>query len=339
MIDTIEQHNLLQAELAIVRNLMRDSMHSSNLIMQVCIDDMLENPGKLLRPTLVILSARMANRTGQVLLWDPLWGGDDRVHRLAAAIEILHMATLVHDDVIDGASLRRGRPSVFARHGARIAILLGDLLFSTAFQLVADLADTRHTSRLSRAIRAISESEILQMKRIDPANPGIRQYLHQIIGKTAVLFALSSRAGAELFDSPPQELQALQRTGYNLGMAFQITDDIMDLAESGSQSGKTAGRDLQLGLLTLPVLLALRSMGQRNPVNSKLGQLVGKASLDLNDIVEIRNAVKLWGGIAAAQKWVQRYSDRGIRELGLFERSEAHDLFVNVTRELSQRVS
>ena len=339
MIDTLAQHDLLQAELGMVRNLMRDSIHCSNLAMQDCIAKLLGNPGKMLRPSLVILAARISGSNGHGEAWDPTWGGDTRVHRLAAAIEILHMATLVHDDVIDGASIRRKLPSVFASHGARFAILLGDLLFSAAFQLVADLADTRHTSRLAKAVRAISESEILQMNRIDPDNPGIRQYLHQIIGKTATLFALSCRAGAELLETSPDKLHSLQRAGYNLGMAFQIVDDIMDLDDTGANSGKTAGLDLQLGLLTMPIILALRAMHHENPKNGTFSQILKKETPSLQDIVEIRNMVRQWDGIYLARRWVQRYSDRAIRELRIFPESEALDLFLTLTQVLSQRVS
>lgn len=335
MMETISKHGPLQEELGRVLGIMRESVRCSNVEIQTCIDELLGNPGKMLRPSMVILSAHSTQRDSGN--WDVSWGNDNRVHRLAAAIEIMHMATLVHDDVIDGAATRRKRPSVFASHGARVAILLGDLLFSAAFQLVADLADTNHTSRLSKAVRVISESEILQINRIDPSKPGVRQYLHQIIGKTAVLFALSCRAGAELLGASGPQLQALQRTGYNLGMAFQIMDDIMDLNGSESVIGKSAGLDLQLGLLTLPVLSALRKMQKSDQVQSGMTELLLKADKSFEDIKHIREIVQTWKGFDEAKLWVQRYTDRALRELQLIHRTEARELFTTLTLELAQR--
>ena len=339
MIDFETSNNLIQLELDKVRTIMRDSIYCSNPALQTCINELLSNPGKMLRPKMTILSACSVLQTRKSASLGNFFQTNDKVLRLAAAIEIMHMATLVHDDVIDGATVRRNRPSVFASHGARIAILLGDLLFSAAFQLVADLADAQYSAKLSKAVRTISDSEILQMNRIDPEQPSLRQYIHQVIGKTAVLFALSCRAGAEIVGANALEIQALQRAGYNLGMAFQIMDDIMDFDADESQSGKTPGRDLQLGLLTLPVLATLKKMKAIGKVDSQLLFSLRKSTPSISDIKEIRNLIQDWGGFAESALWVKRYTERAIRELSTLAETEARSVLNVLALELTQRTA
>lgn len=330
------EHPVLGRELERVRAIMAERVRCGNRELQRCVDDQLAHPGKMLRSAMTLLSAHAVR---QAKAGDADWRADDGVLRVAAAIETMHLATLVHDDVIDGAGVRRGQPTVYASHGARMAILLGDLLFSAAFQMVSDLADPGHTQRLAKAVRAISESEILQMNRIDPEKPAIRQYLHQIIGKTAVLFAVSCRAGAELAGGGAMEQQSLQRAGYSLGMAFQIVDDILDFDENDAVSGKTPGRDLQLGLLTLPVLIALRNMRRNGGAGAELAAVLKRDRPGRSDVQEVRNLVRRWNGFAEARAWVGRYTDRATREMGRLAGGEALGLLKGLAVDLSLRVS
>jgi heptaprenyl diphosphate synthase len=218
-----------------------------------------------------------------------------------------------------------------------MAILVGDLLFSAAFQLVADLADSRFAMLLAGAVRAISESEILQMKRIDPENPRYRQYLHQIIGKTAVLFSVSCRTGAELAQADARTIQTLQRAGYDIGMAFQIIDDIMDFAEDGGTTGKTPGRDLELGIITLPVLAALRQLPAGSADRNALAALLGREHLEAGDIDRIRSLTRQHCGFDTARQWAERYTRRALAECARLPDTPARAELTTLTRELLQR--
>ena len=332
----------LTENLAAVRAVMVRSVRCRNSGIQACVDALLANPGKMLRPSLAILSWRAVQETevggvkvgpnGQELLET-----DQAVIRLAAAIELLHMATLVHDDVIDQAQTRRSQPSVFASHGPRTAVLVGDLLFAAAFQLVADQADRRFAETLAGAIRGISESEILQLNRADPRRPSYRQYLHQITGKTAILFAVSCRAGAELATADGLTIQNLQRGGYDLGLAFQIVDDILDFNPDATATGKTPGRDLELGLLTLPVLAALRQARLSATSDDSLATLLELGHFSAADLVRVRELVQSAGGFATARQWASRYTHRALREFSKLPESAARYQLIGLTRELLQR--
>jgi heptaprenyl diphosphate synthase len=321
-----------QQDLGQVRAAMARAARCGNRTIQECVDVLVGNPGKLLRPSMVLLSWRSVRETAE-----PSAATGPGVIRLAAAVELLHIATLVHDDVIDKAQLRRTRPTVYASHGARTAILVGDLLFSAAFQLVADLADRRLAAILADAIRAISESEILQMNPVDPMRAGYRQYLHQIIGKTAVLFAVSCRAGAELAGAGPGEIQALQRGGYDLGLAFQVIDDILDFDPDDKTTGKTPGRDLELGVYTLPVLAALRGASAGSPAGLRLRELLAGGALRPEDVLRARDLVRESGGFDTAREWAGRYTERALREFGRLADTSARNELIGLTRQLLVR--
>jgi geranylgeranyl pyrophosphate synthase len=321
-----------QLDLGQVHAAMARAARCGNRTIQECVDGLVGNPGKLLRPSMVLLSWRSVRETA-----DPSAATGPGVIRLAAAVELLHIATLVHDDVIDRAQLRRARPTVYASHGARTAILVGDLLFSAAFQLVADLADRRLAAVLADAIRAISESEILQMNPVDPMRAGYRQYLHQIIGKTAVLFAVSCRAGAELAGAEPADIQALQRGGYDLGLAFQVIDDILDFDADDRTTGKTPGRDLELGVYTLPVLAALKQAAKGSAAGLSLRAMLAGGPPRPEDAARVRDLVREAGGFDTAREWAGRYTARALREFGRLAVTPAREELIALTRLLLER--
>ncbi len=324
---------MTERDLPEVRAIMARAVRCRNSAIQTCVDSLMANPGKLLRPRLVLLSWHIEQQAGGAM---PAVS-DPKILRLAAAVEILHMATLVHDDVIDRAETRRSQVSVYAAYGARTAILVGDLLFSAAFQLVADLAEPRLAAILAAAIRVISESEIMQMQRIDPEHPVFRQYLHQIIGKTAVLFAMSCRAGAELAGADSATIQNLQRGGYDLGMAFQVIDDILDFSPNDQKTGKTPGRDLELGLLTLPVLAALKQVAPHSDNGRALRNLLVQEHFSLDDLGRVRDLLVANQGFDTAREWAARYTRRALREFGKLAESSARTELIGLATELLQR--
>jgi geranylgeranyl pyrophosphate synthase len=197
--------------------------------------------GKRLRPMLVFLCAD--------------GDADDRLVAAAAAVELLHMATLVHDDVLDRASLRRGRPTVFADGGVMAATATGDLLFSRAFAELAGVGSEEAVRALSGASSALARGELMQ--RADAWSAGVtpERYLERCRLKTASLFEASCRLGA-LFGGRPELADALGRFGEELGLAFQMLDDVLDVAGPAERTGKPRGTDLLDGTVTLPLILA-----------------------------------------------------------------------------------
>ena len=202
--------------------------------------------GKRLRPLLTLASARMCGHEG------------GRAVNLAACVEFIHTATLLHDDVVDESNLRRGLASANAVFGNKASVLVGDFLFSRAFELMVEDGSLAVLAILSRASATISEGEVLQLVTANDTGTNEEQYLEVIRCKTAALFAAACRIGAVVADRPRAEELALEAFGLNLSIAFQLADDVLDYAASQARLGKTIGDDFREGKITLPVLLAFR---------------------------------------------------------------------------------
>jgi geranylgeranyl pyrophosphate synthase len=203
--------------------------------------------GKRVRPLLVLLSARR----------DRPFTPD--AHRAAAAVELLHMATLVHDDVLDGAVLRRGRPTIAQHLGVPIAVSAGNYMFAQAFALLVATSDGRAVDLLSRVAEGLSRGEVLQMEEAYRVDLAVADYAHRCELKTADLFAAACSLGAIVSGAAEDDIAGLAAYGRSLGLAFQIFDDILDLTGDEAQIGKRLGTDLRDGTVTLPVIMALQA--------------------------------------------------------------------------------
>ncbi len=203
--------------------------------------------GKRLRPLLTLAAARMCGYAG------------DRHVALAACVEFIHTATLLHDDVVDESVLRRGLASANAVFGNKASVLVGDFLFARAFQLMVSDGSLRVLEILSGAAATIAEGEVLQLQTQNDLSTSETQYLEVIHGKTAALFAAACQVGAVVASRPTEEEGALAEYGTNLGMAFQLVDDALDYAADEALLGKTVGDDFREGKITLPVLAAYAS--------------------------------------------------------------------------------
>src|SRR6266516_4342030 len=222
----------------------------------------LTNQGKQLRPALVALSA---NATGKA---------DDSLITVAVIIEMVHLATLVHDDVMDEALLRRRQPILAANWGNQISVLLGDCLFAHALKLAAGFPTTEICRAVSAATKTVCSGEILQTHRQRQFRSSREEYFKVLEMKTAELFALSCELGAWLSGAAPAERAALRQFGLALGTAYQVYDDCLDLFGCEASVGKSLGTDLATGKLTLPVLVALERSGVTD--RATLEKLIGK---------------------------------------------------------------
>nr|WP_237182226.1 polyprenyl synthetase family protein [Roseomonas marmotae] len=202
--------------------------------------------GKRLRPLLTLAAARMCGYRG------------DRHVRLAACVEFIHTATLLHDDVVDESDLRRGRASANAVFGNQASVLVGDFLFARSFELMVEDGSLEVLRILCGASATIAEGEVLQLVIQNDTASTEAQYLDVIEGKTAALFAAATRVGAVVADRPQCEAEALDSYGRNLGIAFQLVDDALDYSAEQATLGKTVGDDFREGKITLPVLLAFQ---------------------------------------------------------------------------------
>ncbi|MEW5762306.1 MAG: polyprenyl synthetase family protein [Bacillota bacterium] len=253
--------------------------------------------GKRLRPALTLLAARFHR-------YDL-----DRLLRLAVALELLHMATLVHDDVVDRAQTRRGSPTVCATWGNRISVQVGNYLFARALILTAEYRDPAILRELAYVCQKMCEGEITQLTGQGVAS--VREYFYRIRCKTALFIGASCRLGAMAVGAPPEICRVLGRYGRFLGMAYQITDDILDLLGDDRQTGKPAGNDLRQGLVTLPVIYALRRSNDGN----YLARLVAKNPRAEEEIREMVRLTVAAGGVAEAEAVARRYVAKAIREL------------------------
>ena len=218
------------------------------------LEHSLKSGGKRIRPALVLLAGKFYNYDLSYLL------------PVATAIEILHTATLVHDDAIDNSLVRRGRPTINKVWGEDKAILLGDYLLAKSEELVADTQNLRVIKLFAQTLMAISSGELNQAFSAFNLEQTRQQYLQRISSKTASLLSLVTESGAILSQAPEKSVEALKGYGYNLGIAFQIVDDILDFIGTEEEMGKPIGSDLAQGTLTLPAILLLERYPEDNPV-------------------------------------------------------------------------
>ncbi len=214
----------------------------------------LESSGKRIRPVLTLLSGKFYNYNLERLL------------PMATAVELLHMATLVHDDAVDKSAVRRGRATINQVWGEDKAILLGDYMFAKAGESCANTGNVRVIKLFSQTLATISSGELLQAFAAFDLEQTRQQYLARIANKTASLFILATESGAVLSKAPERSVKVLREYGYNLGIAFQIVDDIFDFTSSEEELGKPVGSDLAQGTLTLPAMLLLQQYPEDNPI-------------------------------------------------------------------------
>ncbi len=214
----------------------------------------LKETGKGIRPALTLLSGRFYDYNLTYLL------------PMSVSVELMHTATLVHDDAIDKAKIRRGRPTINSMWGDDIAVLMGDYLFARAGEAVADTQSTRAVKLFSQTLGIISSGEINQYRNAFNLGQTREDYFKRIYGKTASLFALSAQTGAILSQAPEESVEILKNYGDNLGTAFQIVDDILDFTSTEEVMGKPVGSDLTQGTLTLPAMMLIERYPDDNPI-------------------------------------------------------------------------
>ncbi len=219
------------------------------------LNHILSTPGKKIRPAITLLASRLF-----------CTDDDDTVINMATAVELLHIATLIHDDTVDSADFRRGMATASNLWGGNIAVLLGDFVFAASATFVCDTDDIRLIRRFSETVSELSHGELTEILDAGDPEVGRDSYLQRIYEKTASLFCTAAESGAVLGRASDDQISMLQKYGYNLGMAYQIKDDILDFEASEQNLGKPSTNDLASGILTMPSILLMERSPADNPV-------------------------------------------------------------------------
>ena len=244
----------IQEDLARIEDRLRAVSGVDSPYLSELLDYSLKSNGKRIRPILTLLSGKFYDYNFDSLLL------------MATAVEIMHTATLVHDDAIDESLVRRGRPTVYQLWGEDKAVLLGDYLFAEAGALTAATQNLRAIKLFADTLKAISSGELNQAFNAFNLEQSRLQYFQRVSKKTAALFVMATESGAALSQAPEESIQILAEYGHNIGIAFQIVDDILDFIGTEEELGKPVGSDLAQGILTLPAMFLLERYPEDNPV-------------------------------------------------------------------------
>jgi len=299
--------NLARPDMAGVDALIRDRMQSSVSVIPALAEHLIGGSAKRLRPLLTIAAARVAGARDDVCL------------KLAAAVEFIHTATLLHDDVVDSSELRRGKVAAHLIWGAPASVLVGDFLFARSFELMVEAGSMTALEILARASRVISEGEVLQLTRAHDLNLPQETYLEIIRAKTAELFAAAAEAGAVSAGAGPEQRRALRRYGQDLGLAFQLVDDALDYSGTSDSLGKNPGDDFREGKATLPLLIAIARTG---PAEKPFwDRTVGRREQSDEDFVRAQGLIRETGAETATLDLAASYAAEAKASLAEFSGS------------------
>lgn len=279
-------------DMAEVNALIRARLGSDVVLINQISEHIIAAGGKRLRPLLTMLAARALGYAGR------------QHHQLAAIVEFIHTSTLLHDDVVDQSGLRRGRKTANALWGNAPSVLVGDFLYSRSFQLMVELDRMPILRVLADATNRIAEGEVLQLLHVHNPDTTETDYLRVIERKTAVLFAAATRLGAMIAGAETGDQQRLADYGLNLGMAFQIADDVLDYAADASTLGKNLGDDLAEGKATLPVIHAM--VHSPGPIRARLRGIIERG--ESASLEEVLAAITACGSLDYAKRIAKRYA-------------------------------
>jgi heptaprenyl diphosphate synthase len=313
-------YGFLNSDIALIEKELEQAIQIDYALISETSLHYLQAGGKRIRPVFVLLAGKFGNYDIEI------------IKNVAVALELIHMASLVHDDVIDDADTRRGKPTIKAKWDNRIAMYTGDYVFARSLELMANIQDVKAHEILSKTIVEVCLREIEQIKDKYDLNQNLRTYLRRIKRKTALLIAVSCQLGAIAAGAPEEVHRRLFWFGYNVGMAFQITDDILDFTASAEQLGKPVGSDLLQGNITLPVLYAIE-----NPeIRQKIEQLFESAHPE-HLIDEVISRIKSSDAIQQSFAVSQRYLQKALSLLEELPSNKAKNTLYNIAKFVGRR--
>ncbi|MBB5746125.1 polyprenyl synthetase family protein [Brevundimonas variabilis] len=304
---------LAKADMAAVDALIIDRMQSQVPVIPLLAEHIVSAGGKRLRPLITVAAARAAQmKAGDADMAAPL--------KLAAAVEFIHTATLLHDDVVDGSERRRGKVAAHLIWGSATSVLVGDFLFARAFELMVETGTMRALGILAQASSVIAQGEVLQLTRAHDLNLDQETYLRIVSAKTAELFAAAAEAGAVGAGADEVVVVALRNYGLNLGLAFQLADDALDYGGSSEALGKNAGDDFREGKVTLPLLFAVaRTRGREDAFWDRT---INKGQRLDDDFRRARELIIGTGAVSATLDAAGAYADAAKAALSVLPKSD-----------------
>ncbi len=285
--------------------------------------------GKRIRPILLILAAKLCGADSA-----------NNYHNLAAAVELIHSATLLHDDVVDTSQIRRGKKTANAIWDNKASILVGDYLFSVAFQLMVRGKNLDVLALLAKASSIMADGEVMQLENSQNLELSQEKYLEIIFGKTAVLFSAACESGALINNSKQQEVVALREFGKNLGIIFQIADDVLDYSSQEQVLGKDIGNDFFEGKVTLPVILTYQKadLSERKFIAEIFSKNSFGSEKNQDDFAEFLKLIKKYNGLEGAKNLASRYQTLALENLAIFLDSPAKQNLITVLKHSSSRI-
>lgn len=314
-----QEYPTIQKDLECVAEIMKKEVKCQEKSIESALLELIQSGGKLLRPAFLLISGGFGN-------YDP-----KKLYPLAATIEMLHMATLIHDDIVDDSSHRRGRETIQSKYGKNYAVFMGDFLFSKCFLMLSEKTSFENMQLLSSGISKICIGEIEQFSSKFVLNLSVKKYLKRISAKTALLFLMSFYIGAKESGCSEVLSKKLAKIGYHMGMAFQIIDDILDYTGNESTVGKPLGNDIKEGLYTIPLIYASQTKDKR------LEKLLTKEFYTNDDIKSIIGLVDELDGINKARLLAKKYSDKAFNEIALLPENENKLILSEVINKLLVR--
>ncbi len=297
---------LIAGDFARVDRLIREKLASDVVLINQMSAYIISNGGKRLRPQVVLFAAGACNYEGDLAI------------NLAAIVEFIHTATLLHDDVVDESALRRGQETANSVWGNEAAVLVGDFLYSRSFEMMVEVGEFRVMEILAATTNRIAEGEVMQLLNVHEPEITVDQYLDVVRAKTAKLFEAAARLGAVISGSGDEVETALAKYGMHLGTAFQIADDVLDYVSDSDQLGKNIGDDLAEGKPTLPIILAMQRCNKDQQV--LLANAIREGGLD--DMQEVLKIVRASGAIEASMQAARQESDRAREAVAVLKESD-----------------
>lgn len=317
-------YGYLKKDLNIIEDALTRVIEAKHPVLDKASNQLLRAGGKRIRPVFVLLSGQLGN-------YDM-----ERIKTVAVSLELIHMATLVHDDVIDEAELRRGSPTVKHLYGNRVAMYTGDYILASALENITAIKEPGIHQLFSKTLVEVCTGEIEQIKDKFKWDQNLRQYLRRIKRKTALLIATSCKLGAIATGVPETDANKLYFYGYNVGMSYQIIDDILDFTSTAKVLGKPAGNDLLQGNVTLPVLFAMQDQSFKKRLKKTFST---PDSVSSKDFAELLDALKQTDAIEASYKVSNQYLDRALQALDTFPDSKAKLTLANIAKYIGKRHS
>lgn len=309
--------------LAKVEHVILDECRTNVSTITQVIEYIIAHGGKRIRPALTIMSARITGYNG------------DNAPRVGAALEMVHTASLLHDDVVDNAPTRRGAPSANSKWGNQISVLVGDFFWCKACQIIVDMEQPKVLRAITDAVISTTEGEVIELIHSNDVSMSEEEYLRIIKYKTARLMAVSCRTGAMLSGASENLEAAVSRYGLDLGIAFQLADDALDYDSDEERFGKSRGTDLREGHLTLPLILALQRCEDNE--SSLIKEALLSQTLDDTQFADVLTILERYQCIKDTRAMAQRYVDQAIAHLEPFKPSLDKDALVQLAHYVVHR--